>query len=346
MTFAHTKERINCEGIYCLQSRTVDERRLGDFLNERPTDPHVLLFTKSPLGSSALYKKLSLDFDRRAVFGEASHHMNKLAKAFGVTDYPMLLVSPPGFQPEPPKGLADKKEEADSIPLTYQWKRYSGGMNYKELAAFIGKSLPRFRAPVIRSNGDFDKYCEDKGGVCLIGVTSSRLGDTNQDPEGSSFNKAADRAYVQIDMDSAARGGTINVEKMPINFVLLEGAAQSDFLDTFDIPTTPAVVAINPRKKRYSVMKGAFNPGEIRYFVLELLDGKVPQHELPRMPRFTTTAPLQSTGSSKSTSGGESGQEQQQQQDEGPPKTGPRKISSTKKKKKKKPTNRPQKKEL
>eukprot|EP01138_Halocafeteria_seosinensis_P015880 gb/GECG01016206.1/.p1 GENE.gb/GECG01016206.1/~~gb/GECG01016206.1/.p1 ORF type:complete len:499 (+),score=77.17 gb/GECG01016206.1/:1-1497(+) len=313
-------------------SRTVDERRLSEFLDDRPALPHVLLFTKN-LGASALYKKLSLDYDRRAVFGEASNHMEKLAKAFGVTEYPTLLVGPSGYDSAPPEELKSKSAKVEDVPQTYRWKKYDGAMNYNDLAAFIDKHVDPFTAPVIRSIGDFDKYCEQKGGVCLIGVTSSRIGKVNNHEEASTFSQAADRAYVRSDMEEAARGGNVQVERLPINFALLEGGAQTEFIEVFDIPITPAVVAINPRKKRYSVMKGAFDSGTIRHFVLDLLDGNVPQQELPKMPRLVNTSPVADSTADQKGAGQDTAQGGDSSSEE-PKRARPKKISSKKKKKK------------
>lgn len=78
---------------------------------EDPALPRVLLFSEKK-DTSALYKKLSMDFHRSAVFGQALSTDAKVVKQFGVTKFPAVFVSGPG--PHDPK--------AES----FTWKQYEG----------------------------------------------------------------------------------------------------------------------------------------------------------------------------------------------------------------------------
>lgn len=122
-------------------------------MQEEPSLPRVLLFTEKK-DTPLLLKKLSLELHRAAVIGEAPSSDKTLAKKFGVTSFPTLLVSPGGAQ--------DPKAES------FEWKRFNGDISYKALKDFLTSSVPAVTAKALRDQAAFESECASKGGVWSV----------------------------------------------------------------------------------------------------------------------------------------------------------------------------------
>ena len=62
-----------------------------------------------------MYRKLSVIMDRRAWFGQAPAD-EELAAKFGITEFPALVISPPG--------------PSDPTAASFDWPRYKGRLTY------------------------------------------------------------------------------------------------------------------------------------------------------------------------------------------------------------------------
>jgi hypothetical protein len=146
----------------------------------------VLLLTDKK-ERSLLYKKLSIDFAARAVFGQAAldDAQGKLAAAFGVNASAQaaapaaasgaakassagstLLVSPPG--PHVVSADVLKKLPAGA----FSWSKYEGQMTYAALYEHLDAHLPRAPVVQLRSQADFNSACGTAPDVtlCFIAV--------------------------------------------------------------------------------------------------------------------------------------------------------------------------------
>lgn len=71
--------------------RKLSEKTYEEFSNENPQKHKVLLFT-TKTSTPPLLRALSKDYNGKLDFGEIKNTETNLIKAFGVTDYPTLLV--------------------------------------------------------------------------------------------------------------------------------------------------------------------------------------------------------------------------------------------------------------
>jgi len=169
--------------------QSVRAATLDTFLGRPSTPaslPRVLLLTDKK-ERSLLYKKLSIDFAARAVFGQAAldDAKGKLAAAFGVNASAQaaapaaasgaakasgggstLLVSPPG----PHVVSADVLKKLP--PGAFSWPKYEGQMTYAALYEHLDAHLPRAPVVQLRSQADFNAACGTAPDVtlCFIAV--------------------------------------------------------------------------------------------------------------------------------------------------------------------------------
>jgi len=268
---------------------TANTNKLQEWMTKRlPAAPRVLLFTEK-LGSSVLYKKLSVDFAGRALFGESSKFLEDMAELFGVTEYPTLLVSPPG-----PHSL---KEEAYKA-----WKRYEGDMEYAAIKTFLQRNVPDKSTPLVHSPATWKKHCADAEGVCIIAAVEDDAVARKRQLEV--FDATVSRAFVKVDMEGFQRG-SVQATDYPVSFMALDGERQADLRSLFDVPAVPSVIAVNPRKKAFSVMKGSFNEKNVYEFVMGMLLGEgMELRTYDREPLVNTVAPTAAATGSKSGGGG------------------------------------------
>lgn len=267
-------------------AETVNSNKLPEWLSAKaPKLPRVLLFTEK-LGASVLYKKLSMDFAGRGVFGEVSKYLEDMAEAFGVTEYPTLLVSRPG--PLNPEDASDLKT----------WKRFKGDLNYDALKAFLSKNIPDRSTPLVHSPATWKSLCEDADGICLIAAVEEDA--VARKRQMDTFNTVAHRPYVKVDMEGFQRG-SVTAQMHPVSFMFIDGDRQADFRKVFDVAAAPAVVAVNPRKQVYTPMMGSFNERNIEEFVLGMvMPGEgVTLKNYAAAPHINTIVPTEALGGGK-----------------------------------------------
>ena len=266
---------------------TANTGKLEEWMTRRlPEAPRVLLFTEK-LGSSVQYKNLSVDFAGRAQFGETSKFLEDMAELFGVTEYPTLLVSPPG-----PHSL---KEDAYKT-----WKRYEGKMEYAPIKAFLQRNVPDKSTPMVHSPATWTKHCAGADGVCIIAAVEDDAVARKRQLEV--FDATVSRAFVKVDISGFQRGAVMATE-YPVSFMAIDGEQQADLRSLFNVPSVPSVIAVNPRKKAFSVMRGSFNEKNVYEFVMGMLLGEgMELHTYDREPLVNTvkpTAPVASSGGKK-----------------------------------------------
>ncbi len=263
---------------------TANTNKLEEWMTKKhPEAPRVLLFTEK-LGSSVLYKKLSVDFAGRALFGESSKFLEDMAELFGVSEYPTLLVSPPG-----PHSLKDEAYKA--------WKRYEGKMEYHAIKAFLQRNVPDKNTPLVYSPATWKKHCAEADGVCIIAAVEDDAVARKRQLEV--FDATVARTFVKVDIEGFQRGSVMATE-YPVSFMAVDGERQPDIRSVFDVPAVPSVIAVNPRKKAFSVMKGSYNEKNVYDFVMGMLMGEgMDLKTFDREPHVNTVVPTAPSGGSK-----------------------------------------------
>jgi hypothetical protein len=236
-----------------------------------PPLPRVLLFT-AKLDGSVAFKKLSMEMHGRAVFGQVSSALADVAATFGVSEFPTLLVSPPGA-PRVGRG----------------WRRYEGSTAYAALRTWLNETLPAAPVPVARTISQFEAACLQAGGVCVLGLLGSDGAGGLDADQLRRWEAAARRMYVAVDWESLS-GGTVRAAPMPVRFVTIDGDAQPAFAAALGVTALPAAVALNPRKKMAAALHGAFEEGAVRDFVINVVRGDAQLRALDRVPTLAPVA--------------------------------------------------------
>lgn len=168
--------------------------------DREPRLPRVLLIhtkKQTPL----IYNRLSLQFDRRAIFGEMTGADEETLARFGITDddLPALLMSPPG-------GEVDA--EAESLP----WTRHTGDMKYKSMAAFLMERVPEVHIEYLDSADAWDRACVTKGGVCFVAFMPED--DDARADLTQVYRFATARSYSYPNLE----GERFQIVKLPVTF--------------------------------------------------------------------------------------------------------------------------------
>ena len=232
----------------------------------------VLLLSKSKK-ISPMFKKLSLLFDRRFVFGYS--HDKVLAKRFGVeaNELPQLLVSPT-------VGRKLKKCTRKTIFRGWQRLEYEQKLDFHQANVFLHNLRPYAPLPYVGDPASFNRYCLDNpaivggNGLCIIGVL--QFGDYQGSQEVEAMQEVVTRSILRTAFGDGRRG-SIRAERMPLAFMWMHGELQEEFEDALKISSLPAVVALNHRKKYYSIFTGALplEPDHVHKFVFDQLSGGV-----------------------------------------------------------------------
>jgi hypothetical protein len=248
----------------------VDQVNAGnavEWFAQEPEKGRALLITAKS-STPPMFTKLALDFGAGMLFGELrskqSASMDKLAElGIKVTEFPKLLIGKPG-------GGAKKMKE------------YKGKLGLTAISKELAKVTPGVIVPELLSNAVFESACTSKGGICVVAMLSSRFDDPLE-----TFKKVAARRFA-----SADGSGSSPV----VNFVWMNADRQEDFMDAFGVESLPTVIALNPRKKRYSMMKGSFSSAEVLGFVSRLLSGKESLSKIDAIPKLEKNGPSMSMG--------------------------------------------------
>ncbi|KAJ1924462.1 hypothetical protein IWQ60_005177 [Tieghemiomyces parasiticus] len=266
---------------------------LADFMRHEPTKPKVILFNDKDR-PAPLYKGLAIPFRHYLSLGWVSKADSKadkasLAKEFGVTKYPTLIVVPDGRRP------------SDRVV-------YDGAINLDALKAFLKqyitpRTIPEISepneavadvdkpadvdgtVPEIRTQSDLDTHClipvADKG-ACLVAIL----------PYDDSDDEDTKRHSHRLTLLAAvARNlGTGSTETPPVPVVWINGATSTASALRYDcrLPAlspnssdeaegeAPAsrhplqLVALDPHRKAYRVYGGTFSTEAVADFVKEV----------------------------------------------------------------------------
>ena len=176
----------------------------------------------------------------------------KLAQRYQIQGYPTIKVFAPG------KG--DKKVE-----------EYGGPRDTAGIVKYALDKLEKFGyVPETKQliNSDILKEeCESRVGICVI-VFLPHIADSSA--------KERNRYLDIIKYARKSNGGK------PIYYLWAQGGDHFDFEDKLHLSFGyPAVIAVNYKKKMYSICRSSFSKENLVSFVSNLLNGKEPLNKLP-----------------------------------------------------------------
>ena len=257
--------------------------------------PVVLLHASAR--PSPTLKRLALEYIGRASFALVPAADAAALAAWGVDNasLPLLLVGPrgaglpPSAAPALP-GEGKKRRAADAPPpataaylpppasLQAQgWTAFpkDRNMSLGALGAWLNATLPPAALPQLASQADFER-ARKASGVMLIAV----LGGSGSSREGALAllrRVAASPHWAIPDFESLQSPGGFAASRPHMSWSWVDGVAQEEWAAAFGGAAPPALIAFNPRKELFAVMKGAFNEGNVADFVRSV-PGLVPAH--------------------------------------------------------------------
>ena len=148
-------------------------------------------------------------------------------------------------------------------------------MSLGALGAWLNATLPPAALPQLASQADFER-ARKASGVMLIAV----LGGSGPAREGALAllrRVAASPHWAIPDFESLQSPGGFAASRPHMSWSWVDGVAQEEWAAAFAGAAPPALIAFNPRKELFAVMKGAFNEGNVADFVRSV-PGLVPAH--------------------------------------------------------------------
>lgn len=166
---------------------------------------------------------------------------------------------------------------------------YTGPLSYDLIVEFLSKHAPEKENPDssfsasselevhhVSNQASFDEKCGEKLGICVIAFPP-------QEEEGKLWSEMESfQVFANIAKRSSSR---------PFHFMWMDPVEQRHFADFLRIPEDGSigVVALNPRRKRYSVFVGAYDEDGMIEFLENLLRGKIVTSSYTELPKLADT---------------------------------------------------------
>ena len=177
----------------------------------------------------------------------------KLAQRYQIQGYPTIKVFSPG------KGSKKKVED-------YQGPRETDGivqyaLDRLERFGFVPETKQLINSKILKEE------CENKIGICVIAFLPHIA-----DSSAKERNK-----YLDIIKNTRKSN-----KGKPINYLWAQGGDHFDFENKLHLSFGyPAVIAVNYKKKMYSICRSSFNKENLVDFISNLLNGKELLSKLP-----------------------------------------------------------------
>jgi hypothetical protein len=262
--------------------------------------PRLIMYTEKP-ELSLMAKTLSVMNSNRLVMGKLTTIDSFSLEFFNLqkSDVPTLMLS--GAHPA-------------THPSSSSWSKFpksAASLNVDEIQEWIDSVLGKFPpVPLLTSPESFQSLCNENPAatVCFIALLPASSMPLRRVPQQSrlhvklnfyevpgnlsfamqqalskplvAFREAAARSYVQVDYNSAVQmmvKNSVPAMRLPLTFAMLDSETQSNWLSTFDIPTSaPAIIALNGRKKVFAKYKDSFSADKIYEWVVEVMEAASP----------------------------------------------------------------------
>merc|ERR1719272_1345712 len=164
-----------------------------------------------------------------------------------------------------------KKKEADAL------QKEAKGMQ-KELDIWkLGGDKPE-KVEQLLGDAEFREHCEHR--TCILAFLPHILDGGAAVRNG--FLKAVDQVFKKAKADG-----------QPVGFMWLQGGDQFEIEEKLSLQFGfPAAVAVNVKKERYGIYRGAgFDTTSISQFLGSMMIGRVPLQPLPKGMKFGKSAP-------------------------------------------------------
>ncbi len=103
------------------------------------------------------------------------------------------------------------------------------------------------------------------------------------------LHKLAERALVRTDWSALSAAG-LKAERLPLSLAWVDAAAQPEFAAALGVAAPPALVALNPRKRKAARMRGSLTPANAYAFVAAIMADAAPH--APGAARAAGPAPV------------------------------------------------------
>ena len=258
--------------------------------------PVVLLHASAR--PSPTLKRLALEYIGRAHFALVPASDTAALAAWGLQDnssLPLMLVGPrgaglPASAAAGGSGSGKKQRVADAAASSSApylpppgslhaqgWTAFpkDRNMTLAALSAWLNATLPPAAVPQLRSQADFER-AQLASGVMLVGVLQGSSPEAAAREARILASVAGSWELVVPDFESLQGQGGFAASRPHASWSWVDGAAQAEWAGAFGA-SPPALLAFNPRKQLYAVMKGAFSEGNIADFV-KSVPGLLPMH--------------------------------------------------------------------
>jgi protein disulfide-isomerase A6 len=180
----------------------------------------------------------------------------RLGSRFGISGYPTIKLFPTGAKSD--SNVEDYEGARDSATLV-NW-----ALEKKN------QFKPAAKIEQLVSQEEFDNYCANHKGICLIGFLPHIY--------DSSANERND--YIELFKDLAK-----SHRSHPLTFLWAQGGDQLALEESLALGSGyPSLVALSVSKGKYTALRAAFNKKSIETFITALLSGKEPLFNLPKLP--------------------------------------------------------------
>lgn len=148
---------------------------------------------------------------------------------------------------------------------------YNGGRGKQDFVEFSERKAeshtPRKELAEMANNQIFEDYCINHNGLCFVAF----LPDVRDSGEEKRKEYLGDLKHISE-----------NSIAHPFNFLWVQGGNNFDFEEKFQLGFGfPALIAINSKHKKYSIMRSNYSKDSINKFIDDLLMGKAKVNEMP-----------------------------------------------------------------
>jgi len=211
-------------------------------------------------------------------------------------DVPALLVSTRSS--DGLRVMPDGTRQADLGSLG--WQAFEGEKKYEHMRNWLHDSLPPQPLSLLKTKAHLSTRCGT--GVCFIAVLSAS--PESQKEQIAALRLLQGKPYYKVDAAALTRGSP-QVTQLPVNFAWLPARGQSAFLETFECSSTPALVAISGKKKKYALHRGAFSVDDLHEFVLSVMEGGEHLEDFDSFPEISTPLVAEDTAGGERSSKGD-----------------------------------------
>ena len=246
--------------------QTIHESSLSSFLQSLQSQQKAVCLYIGPGQIPIQFKALAAaqEFKDFARFVSIVIPQDRVNSYFSIQQYPVVIS-------------LSKVNADDKLTML----DYTGELtDYRSLYYFVDNvSIPTFleKQPKIleedqddidhvQDNASLHTKCLKRGGLCVIGFMDSHEIKHSEEYKILKYVKAA-----------------MDLRKLPLHFVWIDGLCQHELLETFGISEVPGIGVYSQTKKKASRLEGKFNSQDIFGFIEQALRSKAETFEISEL---------------------------------------------------------------